>query len=62
MREIYIIREEEEIWVENGEEELEFEQDLTEEVVTIEWWESNNASNDSIWDGKEKGELIRSGK
>ena len=44
---------------------MEFEQDLTKEIVTDEWLDPTNASDDSIWyekqklvtqNGKEKGE------
>ena len=47
--EICIIGREEEAWIEDGDEELDFEQDLAEEVVTIEWWDPTNASDDSMW-------------
>ena len=43
LREICIIRGKEEVWIEDGEEELELEQDLTEEVVTIKWWDPTSA-------------------
>ena len=48
VREICIIGGEEEVWIEDRVDELEFEQNLAKEVVTIEWWDPTIAADDSI--------------
>ena len=67
----YKILEIREICIIRKEEELEFEQDLTVEIVTIKWWDPTNASGDSIWyeeetpinrSRKENGETSKSEK
>ena len=44
----------EDICLEGGEEEEEFEQDLIEEVVSLEWWDPTNPVDGSIWYKEEK--------
>ena len=40
------------MWLEGGEE-VEFEEDLAEWVLTLEWWDPNNTYDDSIYYEKE---------
>ena len=42
------------MWLKEREEEVEFDEDLAEGILALEWWDPNNPSNDSIWYEEEK--------
>ena len=52
--EVCIINVVDEIWIEGGEEEQQFEQDITDGIVAIEWWNLMNIADDSIWYEEER--------
>ena len=44
----------EDLWLEGGDEEEEFEQDIAEEIIALELWDPANPDDDSIWYKEEK--------